>query len=702
MAAAALILTSACHPRGPRRPALGPIVDAPYELADPVDFDLVRDRLWALPPGPAAAAARAALVPPLLARARAQLGARKPDLAHRALLELAELFAGASDAELAQALAPGRAELARLVAAFSRSGNDQAAITALGLAAAAADAPAARADALARIDEILAFVDDLAASQHGPLGRGAAPITSLAPLARTAAVAALTDRYVAAIVARQAAIAALLDGGTATFATVAAHRDVGKSARMIGTALGRGGRAPQIAAAIAPIRGIGADRELTRGAGPVARPAASAAEFEALAGALGRGDDGDAVAALAVEQVALVRFPDDPILLGAAAERALGLGRLDQAIALERAAFALTPRDADLAHRLAAMYRERTARLAATARPLAAQAELAALERFLAAAGGDFAADRADALVAVAKAQVGQGELAAAIALADRALAAAPSIDAHELKAAIALARERWDEALAIIARGQRAPHETPAGAIAHARLVRMQGDALAGAGQPAKARGPWLRALDEWSALADHLELPPGIAGLRLVESGQLLWQLGERDRAQALFDAAQDADPDGDETHGQLVDFLLEQGATERAIEVFHHALGADGISGGTKVYLALWLLADAHATGAAPDPLASDYLAARQGQAWTDELARLATGRADLAVVESRAVTRGRKVELAYYRAVLDLGAATPDAATRARLLAQVGASDLVLFYEYDLARRALRRAAARSPR
>ncbi|MCE9579503.1 MAG: hypothetical protein K8W52_40655 [Deltaproteobacteria bacterium] len=704
MAAAAMLLASACHPRGPRRPDVGPIVDAPYELADPIDFDMVRDRVWALPAGPEAVAARRALVPALIARARAQLMARKPDLAHRALLELAELYAGTPDAELAQALAPARADLARLVAAFSRSGNDQAAITALVLAAAAAESPAARTDLLARIDEILAFVDDLAASQHGEVGRGAAPITSLAPIARTAAVAALTDRYVAAIVLRQAAIAALLDSGQATFATVSAHRDVGKSARMIAVALGRGARAPQIAAAIAPIRGIGADRDLGRTAGPVARPAASAAEFEALATALGGGDDGDPTAALAVEATALVRFPDDPALLTAAAERALALGRLEQAIALDQAAFALAPRDADLGHRLAALYRERTARLAATGRPNAAAAELTAFERFLGTVArlGDFASDRADALVAVARAQAGQGDLDDAIALANRALAAAPTIDAYELLATIALKRERWDDALALIARGLQTPHETPSAAVTHARLVRLQGDAQAGAGRPTKARGPWLRALDEWAALGDHLELPPSLAGMRLVESGKLLWLLGERDRAFTLFDGALDADPDGDDTHVQAIEFLLASGAYDRAADAFHHALGADGVSGDTKVYLALWLVAEARAAGAPPDALALDYLAGRQGQAWTDELARLATRRADLAVVESRAVTRGRKVELAYYRAVLDLGPATPDAATRARLLAQVTASDLVLFYEYDLARRAQRRAAPGSPR
>jgi tetratricopeptide (TPR) repeat protein len=695
---------AACHPPARHGFDTGPVVDAPYELADTIDFDMARDRVWAMAPGPAAAAARRALVPALIDRARAHLAGRKPDLAHRDLLDLAALYAGPGVAadELGPALAPERATLRALIAAFARAGNDQATITALALAGAAD--PDVRADAAARITEILEFVDDLGAAQFGEVGRGAAPITSLGPIAQTGAVAAVTDQYIGAITARQARLGALFQSGQVTYATVAAHREVNRSARMIAVPLGRAGRAPAIGPAIGPIQGIGADRALARTAGPVARPAASAGEFEALADALATGDDGDPIAALAVDETALVRFPDDPALLAAAATRAVTAGRLEQAIALDRAALALTPRDAGLRARLAGLYGERTARLAQTNRPRAAAAELAAIEQFLAAAPALPAADaakiRAAALVALAKAQAGQGELDAAIALARRARAAAPSPDADELLATIALKRDRWAEAAALIAAALRAPHDTPEAALGHARLLRLAGDAELGAGRPPKARGPWLRALDEWSALGDQLELSPALASQRLIESGKLMWLLGEHARALALFDGALDAAPDDDDTYVPMIEFLLASGAYDRAADAYHHALGADGISGDTKVYLALWLLAEARATGRAPDPLAQDYLAARQGQAWTDDLARLATRRADLAVLTSRAVTRGRKVELAYYRAVLDLGPASASPTERRLGLRQVVASDLVVFYEYDLARRFLRADAQRS--
>jgi hypothetical protein len=105
-----------------------------------------------------------------------------------------------------------------------------------------------------------------------------------------------------------------------------------------------------------------------------------------------------------------------------------------------------------------------------------------------------------------------------------------------------------------------------------------------------------------------------------------------------------------------------------------------------------MSLWVLAEARRRGVDPDPLAIDHLRSRDGRLWYDRLAQLATGRATIADLRRHATTRARRAELAYYSAVLgigDRGRPPTDAELRA-LFDAVIATDMVLFFEYDMAR------------
>ena len=86
--------------------------------------------------------------------------------------------------------------------------------------------------------------------------------------------------------------------------------------------------------------------------------------------------------------------------------------------------------------------------------------------------------------------------------------------------------------------------------------------------------------------------------------------------------------------------------------------------------------------------------DYLAERDGPLWYDDLARYAdrTHR-PAATLRRRATTRARRAELLYYTAVLEATPRDP-AAPRAQLLEGVVATDMVLFFEYDMAKHWLR--------
>src|SRR5262249_48003715 len=148
------------------------------------------------------------------------------------------------------------------------------------------------------------------------------------------------------------------------------------------------------------------------------------------------------------------------------------------------------------------------------------------------------------------------------------------------------------------------------------------------------------LEALREWADLGDKIELPAPLAGERLVESAKVLWSLGEKGHGADLLDAAMDVDDSGSNTYLAVVQFLLGEGDLEHAADAVHRALGSDGVSDYNKIYLCLYLVAEAEGDRRAPDPLAVEYLRGRQGGLWPDDLARLATGRADLAVVSTRA--------------------------------------------------------------
>jgi tetratricopeptide (TPR) repeat protein len=699
-----IVLTAAiagCAGRGPHpaRPDFGPVVDAPYELADDLDLDEQRDHMFGLPPSPERIALRARLAAALVGRAVGHVTRGRWHLADESLLELAELWQG-DRAAMADGLAPHRAALRQVTDTFRRAGADAEIVTALVLThAAERGEPAAER---AELDEVLVFLDDLATAEHGAVGRHARVLPALQPIALRAAPPWLIDLYVERAVERQRLVGEHLAKDGASFALVAAHRDVLSTARAIASALARAGRATDIAAAIAPVRGIGEDAAIATAAARVARADATARDWIALARAVrgsaeGTDDDStDPGGALAICEAALVRFPDDVTLLVAAADHASALDRIQQPIHLLERARARAPRDAELAGRLADVYRERLAQLAFGGRPRAAVELLERLERFYREVEQDTAtswsASRARTLATVGRGLVSQGLVDDATRLLERSARMAPSSEAYEMLGTVAIKRERWAEAQVHLAAGLALPATTPAARYAKAKLLRLGGDAAAGAGDLGTARRLWIGSLALWADLGDEIELPPNLAGERLVESGRALWALEDAPRAIELLEMAVDADRDGGDTHIQVVSFLILRGRYDEALDAYHRALGSDRIGDYHKVYMSLWVIAEARRRGVTADPLAVDYLASRDGGLWYDRLAQLASGRATIAQLRTAATTRARRAELAYYSAVLGLGAGgrAPGTEELTALFEAVIATDMVLFFEYDMAR------------
>ncbi len=698
----AVAATGCSRARGPASPR-ATTGDAPYELDDDLDFGERADQLRAMPSNDQRSALRRALAAALVRRLVQHLDGGRLDRVDGVVRELALLWQH-DPAALGPELAPHAAVLGRARAGFARAGLDRE--VALVLALLAAAEPARAAFHRLELEEVLTFADDLAATRLGALGPGTGTITVLAPLVERVAAPDLTDRYLAALVARanlaDAALSAAAASGTLPDSPVI--RIAFRASRDIAIALALTHRSDEIGGVITGLVGVGRTRAIAEAAHEVLVPGATAVEWAGLARAVRLGHDGKdddptaARAALAICTDALDRFPDHPLLLLAAAGHASDLERLHQPIALLERARAAAPHDPDVADRLTTLYRERLARLAHADRPRAARVRLHELHRFHDELARGFPDHRwssswAEALAVYGRGLVAVGELAAARSELDRSVRAEPTIEALETLGTIALKLGEFHVARRHLERGAKLAGDAPSQRYARAKVLRLAGDAARGSGDRLGATRRWRDALEVWAQLGETVDLPPDLAGERFAEIGKLFWDLGLRDEAFENFARAIRADDDGSESHVQIIAYLIMQDELDRARDVFYDALGSDQVSDFHKVYLCLWIVAEDRRAGRTADRLATEYLAGRNGPLWHDDVARLATGRVAPERLDARATTRARRAELTYYRAVLGPPGRPPQEIRR--LLEDVVRTDMVLFFEYDMARRRLGR-------
>ena len=651
-----------------------------------------------MPPGPPREAVRANIAEALARRLTDELDEDHPFVAQQLLAQLAELWQDEPTA-LATGLAGQAPLLQRLRATFAKSGASEPTIAVLVMLAEVE--PAHRAEHLAEVDEILAFADDLAVADNGAFAARAQPIALLQPTVLALPLPWLVDRYVTMLVDRQRAVADILDKGGATVEIVRAHHDVAATGHRIGIALARAGRANEINAALGRLApGIGnADRELRTRAEIVAgQPTAeSYIELARSLRDLEHQNEASAApdpdAALAVCLTGLVRFPKDPDLLAAAAEHAQALGRIDQPIALYEAALKKT-HDADAAGalRLGKLYAEEIGRLALGGRPEAATAAWRDLDRSTRATvkahpQPAWAEALAGAETALGRGLIAQGQIADGEHALEGSIERAPSIDSYEALATLDVQTDRYGAATQWAERGLELLGETTSGdRYRRAKLERLAGDAYRRASHVREAADRYLDALRTWAGLGECRDLPGNICAERMLESGRMLWWMGDPGRSVELVMHAVDVDADTPSTTAGAVAFLLEIGQYTDAAEACHRGLGSSQIGELYKVYMSLWLVGEGKRRGEQPDRLASEYLASRQGDVWYELLAEAASGHATLPQLRAGATTGPRQAELSLYTATLHLD----DRADARALLERVVRARLVMDAEYDLAR------------
>lgn len=685
VATAVCALAGCPHPRSAVHPTtFGPDSDAPWALEDEDDWSERRDQLFGLAlDDPQREPLRVELAAAQAARIDHWLDADRPAIAYDALLDLVGLW-GDDPAQLGADLAPEKTTLERARKVFAKSGADQEVV--LALAVLAEVEPDQRDARWAEIDEVFDYADQLSESENGAAAVRARPIEILEPVAMVWPLPKVTDRFVELVAARQAAVSDALAKDAASFELVRAHASVLKAARQLAAALSRAGREDEIVAHISPMQGIGADEDLVA----LARKLSTAKDVARFAQAFRSSDENDDPAtARQIARWGLGRFADDATLTAAQAAASTDLGRVHEPIRLYEALVARGAADAEVAEQLAGLYQQRLAALALSDRPVSARKDLAALETFDRSAAKkypnrDWDVRLAGAMSTMGRGLVTQGELDEAEELLEKSVDLQPDTDAYQTLATVAIKQEKWKDAEKWAERGADA---AGAKSVDRAKLLKIAGDAAAGTGDTDRARDRWLAALSIWAELGDTSQLGSEIAGLRLVQGGELMWSLGEKDEALKLLDASVDIDPDGADTYTEVIAFFIVNDDYTRALDAFHRAVIADKISDYYKVYMSLWMMAESHKRGVAVDPLALEYLQQRSGTLWYDDMARLATGRVQVAALARRANTRARKAELDYYTAVLGLGDDTQS------LFRSVVSTDMVLFFEYDMARHQL---------
>jgi tetratricopeptide (TPR) repeat protein len=251
-------------------------------------------------------------------------------------------------------------------------------------------------------------------------------------------------------------------------------------------------------------------------------------------------------------------------------------------------------------------------------------------------------------------------------------------------------------EAVALFERGMTLPKSDKAEEIFwRAKLRRDLGDAYELLGDKSSAESARKSALADWDALA-NLGLTSDGKAESGIERAKLYYQLGDRDQSLANFEAAIDAAPDRGGTYADVIAFLVPRGELDEALDAYHRALGRNEVTEYLKVYCSLWIVDLAKRAKQPADPLASSFLQSTDGGKWYDDLARWATGRETEQQMLARVDTPAKKAEAAYYRAMRAIEAG--DDATAKKLWKEVVDTDMMAFFEFDMAQMFLRAGAA----
>lgn len=642
LGALALATLGSCRSSGGVRTQMWPSGDVPVDLAEANDLDAAIDAMWAIPPSERTAA-RTVIATELLRELHDHTAANDGAQAAETLFRLAGLWSDDIPAfgREQQASISAIQATKRLVA---QSGDMPASMLALALLMQLE--PSRAGEHRQEIREILDYADLTAVAEAGETAQRSRSLQVLEPVVRGFPHEELTDTWVARMVERQGFVEAMLNSQKASFELVRAHSGVLTTARRVATTMARAGQGKQIAKRIAPVRGIGSDRDLASLAAAFAASGATDAEMAAFAEALlvgGKdGRDADPRAALR-----LCETSGAPSRCAALADAA---GRIDQPLAwLTNASEA----QATLQTNLRA---QQISRLALLGRPLAAQKTLPAF-----AAGKPSPELLASVHTAVGRGLLAIGEVERGEAELRRSIGLDPSNhDAVEALADLELRRGHAQAALLLIQAALAKLDDARLTNYPRAKLLAMAGDAGRIAQLDRDQTVRWYQdSIRAWQALAEGSKLPARLQAESALSIGRSRWFLGDIEPAIALIVEAGDRDPSNATIAAQSQGFLLLANRPHEALDVFLRAVREHGVGDYYRTLMALWLKLDAQQRGTVVDPTVVRVLRAmaRANRRWHEQLAaHIESGVATPTALAAVATTRERAVELTFYRATL----------------------------------------------
>lgn len=177
-----------------------------------------------------------------------------------------------------------------------------------------------------------------------------------------------------------------------------------------------------------------------------------------------------------------------------------------------------------------------------------------------------------------------------------------------------------------------------------------------------------------------------------RYVERGRLLFLLGDVELATRDFEQAATIAPGLVKAYAEPMLQLVSHGHYSQARDVFRRALAQRDIADDLKLYFCLWLNDLALRQGLRPDRQVLAFLAEYRGDRWAQTLAEHAQGTVDYETLLAAAGDDGQRAEAFFYEALRRWRFG--DTASSKQLLQRVLDSDLMGFYEYDMAQAYLR--------
>ena len=231
---------------------------------------------------------------------------------------------------------------------------------------------------------------------------------------------------------------------------------------------------------------------------------------------------------------------------------------------------------------------------------------------------------------------------------------------------------------------------------IERAELLEHLGDAFATAGNADQAERMYRQALQIWDQTAAELgqQAEARLLMARLqTRRGVILDHLGDREKALQAFRSAINAEPRLHETYATILSHLVSaEPDLEFAHEVFRMSQRQLSLAPEWKVYFALWVKAIAARAATSPEGDVDTVLREQTNvSGWSGQLARFGAGELEYEQLLEAADGVGESAEAHFYEGVRQMES---DQAAARELFQRVLQTEMVSFYEYQMAQALLR--------